>query len=164
LYSAIETVNNETNIYCWTGVEVEDALNKAIHKCDQAITIEDLFFQQNFTVYLGKFNPSGNDYRSYGICFDGVWFSMDNSIWKQLEEDHNMWILNAIFLQFCINRQCNFGLCTTPSLYFNQLANEIVAGQEKVSYAKELKFIYSRYYHWNDTDALPIMSLCPTRL
>lgn len=175
----------------WSQEELKNALSKAIQKGATKIDTENgliylvrEFMNKRPNVYLGKFIAdkedknivNGKNYIYFceqdpsGLCFN---FNEYNDY----KDTHDMWYLNAMFLEYCIGLNCIFKLCSNPDNHYKyDIINlDNITGKPPVIlraigvktkqkavmkeddiYANELQYIHTHGYNWKYEGVLPV--------
>ena len=129
----------------WTDDQLKNALNEALYFGFARVTTKELSNKNSrLHVYLGKYEDG---YVIKGATNSGVYFNMSTTRWTYYEStlNYTMWVLNAAFLNFVMALNCDFRLCSTPSLFYNK-TTKMTLGDSY--YAKELKHINIFGYNW----------------
>ena len=162
---ADDILSESENDYGWDATELATELSNALNevKSEELVRVNRIN-KTKFTVFLGRYiKGSSNSYEQVACQKEGsVVFSMDLNKWNELAKQHKkegMWLLNKLFLVYCISKDCDFFLTTAPAMYCKngiaQLTPKNNSSElELTSYARELEYIYSRGYRWkNETCA-----------
>ncbi len=172
----------------WSDKELKEALSKAIQKGTTRIDAQtglrilaEESVNKRPNVYLGKFRPDQEDkvdgnyihyceQDPYGLCFDFKEYD-------DYKNTHDMWYLNAMFLEYCIGLNCIFKLCSNPDNHYKYdiinldtninkppviyraigvRTKQKAIMRENDTYAKELQYIHARGYNWKYQGVLPV--------
>lgn len=141
-------LENEKNTYGWTEDELKETLNQAMNITQNGELVKvDKYPDEQFKVYLGIFTKGDDSYEKIAQKNEGAaCFYMEDAAWDYLanKKQKDMWILNKLFLEYVISKNCIFVLTKDPKKYFN--GKDIL---EDRSYSDELRYIWNRGYTWD---------------
>ena len=151
-------LEKEDNKYGWTEDELKEALSQSMNVAKNGEFLKvDKYPDEQFKVYLGIFTNADDSYEKVAKKNEGsACFSMDNDVWDLYYDNHKdgMWILNKLFLEYVISKNCIFVLVNDPKDYF--IEGSIL--QDKF-YSKELEHIWNRGYLWDSKYSYDMMEV-----
>lgn len=140
--------------YGWNSDELVATFKESINFPTTNTKAEYLEYRNTkLRVYLGRYNGDEPE-KSYDTIAkeeNGTFFSMNDLKWKDYESNHKggMWLLNKMFLSYCISRDCTFVLLTNPDDYYNPWLKTRIKANKDTYYTSELEFINLNGYEWD---------------